>query len=98
MATDIEDATREVTMSTNRQIGFASEFARRVGARPGTRLLQTLIRLPGGSFAVLVMRRPKSYAALLVDALGPSGTGGTAFLRKLREEWGDETVPTKKRK
>ena len=72
MTTDIKDVTREVTMSTNRQIGFASEFARRVGARPGTKLLQTLVRLPGGTFAVLVMRRPKSYTTLLVDALAPS--------------------------
>ncbi len=88
MATDTEEVTREVTMSTNRQIGFASEFARRVGARPGTKLLQTLVRLPGGNYAVLVMRRPKSYTSLLVEALAPSGKGGTDFLRKLRGEWG----------
>src|SRR5437667_6794216 len=97
MTTDIKDVTREVTMSTNRQIGFASEFARRVGARPGTKLLQTLVRLPGGTFAVLVMRRPKSYTTLLVDALAPSGKGGTAFLRKLRDEWGEEAATAKKK-
>lgn len=96
MAADTQDVTREVTMSTNRQIGFASEFARRVGARPGTKLLQTLVRLPGGNYAVLVMRRPKSYASLLVEALAPSGKGGTTFLRKLRGEWG--RTPSAKRK
>ena len=87
MPTEIEEATREVTMSSNRQIGFASEFARRMGARPGTKLLETLVRLPGGDYGVLVMRRPKSYADLLVDALTPSGKRGVRFLRKLRGEW-----------
>ncbi|MBI2323782.1 MAG: hypothetical protein HYY42_07285 [Chloroflexi bacterium] len=89
MATEIQEVTREVTMSTNRQIGFASDFARRVGARPGTKLLETLVRMPGGDYAVLVMRRPKSFANLLVEALAPSGKGGTTFLRKLRGEWSE---------
>lgn len=88
MAIEIKETAREVTMSTNRQIGFASEFARQIGAKPGTKLLQTLVRLPGGGYGVLVMRPPKSYADLLVAALAPSGKGGTAFLRGLRREWG----------
>lgn len=87
MATEIQGATREVTMSTNRQIGFASEFARQIGAKPGTKLLQALVRLPGGNYGVLVMRPPKSYADLLVAALAPSGRGGTKFLKRLRGEW-----------
>lgn len=88
MANEIQDVTREVTVSTNRQVGLVSDFARRMGARPRTRLLETLVRLPGGSYAVLLMRRPKSYTGLLVDALAPSGSAGTAFLRRLRDEWG----------
>ncbi len=96
MADHIQEGTREVTMSTNRQIGFASEFARRVGARPGTKLLQTLVRLPGGNYAVLVMRRPKSYTNLLVEALAPSGKGGATFLRKLRGEWGRTATARRK--
>lgn len=95
MTTEIQDATREVTMSTNRQIGFASEFARQMGAKPGTKLLQTLVRLPGGDYGVLVMRRPKSYAALLVAALAPSGKGSRKFLKRLRGEWSDRTAKAK---
>lgn len=95
MATEIQEATREVTMSTNRQIGFASEFARQIGAKPGTKLLETLVRLPGGGYGVLVMRRPKSYARLLVAALAPSGTGSRRFLKRLRDEWGGRTPKAK---
>jgi len=90
MATEIQDVTREVTVSTNRQVGLVSDFARRMGIRPRTRLLETLIRLPGGSYGVLLMRRPTSFTGLLVDALAPSGAGGTSFLRRLRDEWGSE--------
>ena len=93
MATEIENATREVTVSTNRQVTFVSDFARRIGARPGAKLLQTLVRLPGGTYGVLLMRRPKSYTDLLVGALAPSGRGGPAFLRTLRDEWGTEASP-----
>jgi hypothetical protein len=88
MASEIQEATREVTMSTNRQIGFASDFARQLGAKPGTKLLETLVRLPGGTYAVLVMKPPKSYAAVLTAALAPSGRGGAKFLKQLRGEWG----------
>lgn len=92
MTAEIKEVTREVKVSTNRQIGFVSEFARRIGARPGTKLLQTLVRLPGGNYGVLIMRRPKSHTDLLLAALGPSGRGGTSFLRKLRDEW-DTAAP-----
>jgi len=88
MAVDVHETTREVTMSTNRQIGFASEFARHIGAKPGTKLIQTLVRLPGGGYGVLVMRPPKSYADLLVGALAPSGKAGGKFLKQIRGEWG----------
>ncbi len=95
MATEVQEPTREVTMSTNRQIGFASEFARQIGAKPGSKLLQTLVRLPGGSYGVLIMRPPKSYAAFLIDALAPSGKGGVRFLKQLRGEWSGRTAKTK---
>jgi hypothetical protein len=95
MAIDVQETTREVTMSTNRQIGFASEFARHIGAKPGTKLIQTLVRLPGGGYGVLVMRPPKSYAAMLVGALAPSGKGGGKFLKQIRGEWGRR--PAKRR-
>jgi hypothetical protein len=95
MATDIQERTREVTMSTNRQIGFASDFARQIGAKPGTKLLQTLVRLPGGSYGVLVMRPPKSYAGLLLDALTPSGKGGVRSLKQLRGEWSGRTAKSR---
>lgn len=90
MATEIRDVTREVTVSTNRQVGLVSDFARRMGVRPRSRLLETLVRLPGGSYGLLLMRRPTSFTALLVDALAPSAKGGVGFLRKMRDEWGTE--------
>ena len=90
MATEVDDMTREVTVSSNRQVGLVSDFARRMGIGPRSRLLETLVRLPGGGYGVLLMRRPTSFTALLVDALAPSGAGGVRFLRKLRDEWGDE--------
>jgi hypothetical protein len=96
MATAGKDTPiRQVTMSTNRQIGFASEFARQIGAKPGTKLIQTLVRLPGGGYGVLVMRPPKSYADLLVAALEPSGRGGRKFLKQLRDEWHERAPKTK---
>jgi hypothetical protein len=90
MATETKDVTREVTVSTNRQVGLVSDFARRMGIGPGDRLLETLVRLPGGNYGLLLMRRPTSFTALLVDALAPSGQGGVTFLRKLRAEWASE--------
>lgn len=95
MAAEIQGAAREVTMSTNRQIGFASEFARQIGAKPGTKLLEALVRLPGGGYGVLVMRRPTSYASLLVAALAPSGRGSRKFLKQLRGEWRGRTAKAK---
>ena len=88
MATETDDATREVTVSTNRQVGLVSDFARRMGIGPRSRLLETLVRLPGGNYGLLLMRRATTFTALLVDALAPSGQGGVSFLRKLRSEWG----------
>ena len=89
MATD-QDVTREVTVSTNRQVGLISDFARRMGVGPRSRLLETLVRLPGGNYGLLLMRRPTSFTALLVDAIAPSGKGGVSFLRTMRDEWGHE--------
>ncbi len=96
MGTEIQDVTREVTVSTNRQVGLVSDFARRMGIRPRSRLLETLIRLPGGGYGLLLMRRPTSFTTLLVDALAPSGKGGVGFLRKMRSEWGNEKGTKKK--
>ena len=42
MATESQDFTREVTVSTNRQVGLVSDFARRMGVGPRSRLLETL--------------------------------------------------------
>src|SRR5438034_9273473 len=96
MASDLEDVTREVTVSTNRQVGLVSAFARRMGIRPRSRLLETLVRLPGGGYGLLLMRRPPSFTALLVDALAPSGKGGVGYLRKMRDEWSNEKGTKKK--
>jgi len=90
VAPETQDFTHEVTVSTNRQVGLVSDFARRMGVAPGGRLLETLVRLPGGNYGLLLIRRPTSFTALLVDALAPSRQGGVNFLRKLRAEWGSE--------
>lgn len=97
MATDTHDVTREVTVSTNRQVGLVSDFARRMGVRPRSRLLETLVRLPGGDYGLLLMRRPTSFTALLVDALAPSGQGGVSFLRRMHDEWGSDKGAKAKR-
>lgn len=99
MAADLEaeDVTREVTVSTNRQVGLVSDFARRMGVGPQSRLLETLVRLPGGGYGVLLMRRPASFTALLVDALAPTGKGGVGFLRQIRAEWGDDRGTKRKK-
>jgi hypothetical protein len=98
MATETQDATREVTVSTNRQVGLVSDFARRMGVGPRSRLLETLVRLPGGGYGLFLMRRPTSFTTLLVDALAPSGRGGASFLRKMRDEWGSEKGAKAKKK
>lgn len=97
MATEAQGVTREVTVSTNRQVGLVSDFARRMGVRPRSRLLETLVRLPGGDYGLLLMRRPASFTALLIDALAPSGKRGVGFLKKMRDEWGSEKGAKTKR-
>lgn len=85
-----KDQTREITVTSNREVELVSDFAQRMGVGPRSRLLETLIRLPGGDYGVLLMRKPTSFTALLVDALAPSGRGGVRFLRKRRDEWSGE--------
>ncbi len=77
---------REVTVSSNRQVGLASEFARRLEVGPRSKLLEALVRLPDGSYGVLLMRPPKSYAQALSRALAGK-TPAKEFLAKLRAEW-----------
>jgi len=52
------EGARETTFSTDRQVGLASAFARALKLGPRDKLLQTLIRLPGGSSAVVLLARP----------------------------------------
>jgi hypothetical protein len=89
MGADNHDS-REVTVTTRCQVGLVSDFARRMGVGPRSRLLEILVRLPGGDYGVLLTRRPTSFTLLLVDALAPSGQGGVSFLRKMRNGWGSE--------
>ena len=88
MATEIHEETREVTVSSNRQVGLVSAFARRMGVEPQSKVLETLVRLPGGAYAVIIMRKPTSHVAMFLDAITPTGRGGVTFLRKLRDEEG----------
>lgn len=88
MTTEVEERVREVTLSTNRQVGLASEFARAMRVIPKSKLIETLVRIPGGGFGVLLMRRPRSYSAMLRNALaGTAPTDATAAVRALRDEW-----------
>ena len=84
---ELKQRSREVTVSANRQVGLASEFARVMGVKPKTKLIETLIRLPGG-YGVLLMRAPASYSAMLGEALAGTIPGGVdATMQALRDEW-----------
>ncbi len=88
MTIEIEEPVREVTLSSNRQVGLASEFARAMRVKPKGKLVETLVRMPGGGYAVLLMRAPRSFSALLRSALaGTAPLDATVAVRRLREEW-----------
>ena len=90
MATEADGRVREVTLSTNRQVGLASEFARAMRLSPKGKLLETLVRIPGAGYGVLLLRRPRSYSAMLRGALaGIAPADSTAAVRALRDEWDD---------
>jgi len=86
---EVDEPTREVTFSTNRQVGLASEFARAMKLTPQTKLLEVLVRLPGVGYGVVLMPKPKSYSAALREALSGIAPAGKAdrFIKKLRDEW-----------
>lgn len=87
MAKGIKQPMREVTLSSNRQVGLVSEFARAMGVKPKAKIIETLVRLPGG-YGVLLMRAPRSYNAMLGEALaGAVPDGVDATIKELREEW-----------
>lgn len=82
------DTTREVKISSNRQVGLPADFARALGVRPRDRLIGTLVRLPGAGYAVLLMPKPRSHAKALMDSLaGTAPQGAEAYVRGLRKEW-----------
>ena len=88
MAIRKDDHAREVTLSTNRQVGLASDFARAMRLKPQDKLLQVLVRLPGGQYGVVLMAKPKRYGVALREALaGIAPRGADVFVRKLRGEW-----------
>ncbi len=82
------DVVREVKLSSNRQVGLAADFARALGVRPPGKLMETLVRLPGVGYAVVLMPRTTSYAKGLAAALAGSAPGGAdKHVRKIRGEW-----------
>jgi bifunctional DNA-binding transcriptional regulator/antitoxin component of YhaV-PrlF toxin-antitoxin module len=86
------ESTREVKLSSNRQVGLPADFARALGVRPRDRLIGTLVRVPGVGYAVLLMPRPRSYAKALADSLaGIAPEGADAYVRELRSEWEKRT-------
>lgn len=87
-ATLTKPETREVKVSSNRQVGLAADFARKLGVGADGRVIETLVRMPGGTFAVLLMTPPKSYRKMLTAAL-TGADDSRAFLKKLRDEWPD---------
>lgn len=82
------DTTREVKLSSNRQVGLPAEFARELGVKPGGKLIATLARLPGFGSVVMLMPEPESHAKALQALLaGDAPEGAEAYVRKLRREW-----------
>jgi len=89
MTTGIDEPTREVTLSANRQVGLASEFARAMGLKPQAKLLEILVRLPGVGYGVVLMPKPKSYGKALrkvLEGVTPPGKVDD-FMKRLRDEW-----------
>jgi len=90
MSKDVNDRVREVTVSTNRQVGLASDFARAMRVKPKGKLIETLVRIPGAGYGVLLLRRPRSYSEMLRSALAASAPlDAAAAVRELRAEWDD---------
>ena len=90
MATDsrVKADVREVRLSSNRQVGLPADFARALGAKPRGRLVEILVRLPGGGYAVMLIPKTTDHAKGLTDALaGVAPEGADRFVRKLRDEW-----------
>lgn len=86
MDAEVKQGVRRVTLSTNRQVGLAAEFARKLGVRPRSKLLEVLVRMPDGAYAVLLMRRPRDYATALAGTLAGRDTPDE-FLARIRAEW-----------
>lgn len=89
MTAEIDEPTREVTFSANRQVGLASEFARAMRLKPQAKLLETLVRLPGLGYGVVLMPKPKSYGKALravLHGVAPQGKVDE-FVKRLRDEW-----------
>ncbi len=83
-----QDRAREVTLSANRQVGLASQFARAMAVKPQAKLLEVLVRVPGSGYGVLLLPKPRSYSAALREALaGIAPEGADAFVKALRDEW-----------
>jgi bifunctional DNA-binding transcriptional regulator/antitoxin component of YhaV-PrlF toxin-antitoxin module len=82
------DSTREVKLSSNRQVGLPADYARELGIKPGAKLISTLAWLPGVGRIVVLMPKPVSYAKELAALLaGDAPEGAEAYVRKLRREW-----------
>jgi len=84
--TGVKQPIREVTLSSNRQVGLVSEFARAMRVKPKAKVVETLIRLPNG-YGVLLMRAPRSYSSMLGESLGRTAEGVDETLTALRKEW-----------
>lgn len=90
MEIDVKNRVREVTLSTNRQVGLATDFARAMRVKPKSRLIETLVRIPGVGYGVLLMRRPRNYNEVLRNALAATApVDAAAAVRALRAEWED---------
>ena len=86
-ARPLTDTTRDVKVSRNRQVSLPADFARRLGFKPGAKIISTIAWLPAMGRMLVFMPNPVSHAKELAALLASDAPeGAVAYVRKLRRE------------
>jgi hypothetical protein len=78
----------DVKVTNNRHVSLPAYYARRLGFKPGAKIIATLAWLPGIGRMLVFMPKPVSNAKELAALIaGDAPEGADAYVRKLRREW-----------